>query len=119
MPFIFNVNMPPRKTRVSKKKAEKEVVEPVVEETPEVTAENQSTEAAPVPTEKQVEKPSKGKGKAASTITESSIGEETKDGEEDVSAETNEVAKGGKVSQEERLAKLKELRMRMVCGFSC
>lgn len=106
--------MPPRKTRASKKKAEKEIVEPEVEQIDDGVVEDQPTATAPVREEQQVEKPSKGKGKASSVAEETGPEEETHGGE-DVSAMANENTKGGKLSQEERLAKLKELRMRMVC----
>ncbi|KAJ9125309.1 hypothetical protein QFC22_000266 [Naganishia vaughanmartiniae] len=104
--------MPPRKTRVAKKKVEKEVVETVVEKVEEIADGNQTKGAIPTPAEKHAEKPSKGKGKA-SLVKNEPVVEKPTQGEDEVSVETNEAAKGGKLSQEERLAKLKELRMRM------
>ncbi|KAJ9108960.1 hypothetical protein QFC21_000283 [Naganishia friedmannii] len=103
--------MPPRKARVSKKKADKEVAEPVVEQAEESAVDKESVQATQTST-KRVEKPSKGKGKASVVVPET-VEEGPTQSEEDVSADANEAAKGGKLSQEERLAKLKELRMRM------
>ncbi|KAJ9097363.1 hypothetical protein QFC19_006831 [Naganishia cerealis] len=103
--------MPPRKTRASKKEVKKLLEEPV-QSVEEAVAEPQPEENTAVSVVEAGETPSKGKGKA-STITEETEETEPTTRQRGVTAESNEGAKGAKLSQEDRLAKLKELRMRM------
>lgn len=102
--------MPPRKTRASKKKVE-EVVEQSVEQEVE--------EVVPEPVQDTVEVQSKGKGKA--DVAAEDVTEQTAADEQDATKEAEQTAKGVKLTPEERLAKLKELRTRMVrcSALSC
>lgn len=93
--------MPPRKTRASKKKVEEVVEQPV---------EYQVEEVVPEPVQ---EVTSKGKGKV--DVPAEDVTEQTAADEQNGAEEIEQTAKGVKLTPEERLAKLKELRTRMVC----
>lgn len=100
--------MPPRKTRASKKNAQEVVEEqPVQQEAEEVVAEvgEETTEVS-----------SKGKGKA-DVVAEDVMAEDVTEqptADQDEAKGAEETAKGRKLTPEERLEKLKELRRRMV-----
>jgi hypothetical protein len=93
--------MPPRKSSRAKKKVEEVVEQPVEQEVEEV---------AP-PVEETVEVQSKGKGKADVAMEDA---EQTTADAQDGAKDAEQTAKGVKLTPEERLAKLKELRTRMV-----
>lgn len=101
--------MPPRKARASKKKVQEAVEEPAVQEDVEVVAE-EVVEVMPEVTEAL----SKGKGRA--NANEESVAESAADGQE-VESDTAQGSKGVKLTAEERLAKIQELRRRMVCSL--
>jgi hypothetical protein len=94
--------MPPRKSSRAKKKVEAVVEQPVEQEVVEV---------AP-PVEETVDVQSKGKGKA--DIAMEDVSEQTTADEQDGAKDAEQTTKGVKLTPEERLAKLKELRTRMV-----
>jgi broad-specificity NMP kinase len=100
--------MPPRKARASKKKVQEVVEEPAQPEVVEVVAE-EVVEEVPEVTEVQ----SKGKGRAdvSEEVVEQSAADE-KETEAATSGLTNV-----KLTPEERLAKIQELRRRMVCSL--